>query len=538
MPAPVESRARRGAWLVFAAAVLLLAAALVEQRHFFHDDAFITLRYAERWLAGKGLTWNDGERVEGFSSPSWLVQIAGLARLGVPAPLAARGLGLAYTLLLLVLWYRAKAEPAALLALITVPGFALWAWGGLETLSFCFWLLLAMVLIRRMQREVLSRGQASLLAASLVAVALTRPEGIAVALACLGAAWPSRRQPAFLLAAIAVVSAGACYEGFRIWYFNDIIANGARAKALGLPWGVRLENAAIYLGKTAPQWLASVLLSVWLVATTAERRGIAILLLPLLPLVLVVFAGGGDHMTGARFLLAPVAALSLIAGLAPPSPRHRARRTTLGLAALAALWQLALSFANPATPNPAAAIGEIVGRTLAARLPPGTRVATATAGSLPYFAPSLSFIDTLGLNDRHIARKPAPVLPAALRANADWALVPGHHRGDGAYVLSRQPDIVMLGGANGDLAPMFASDFQLLMAEPFRNTYTPWRLHVAVPTDVRPWVKDELDSESGLLPITLYVRRDSAAGTAIAVSGTSLPPPWLPPTTTLESTPP
>jgi len=528
----MESTARRGAWWLFVAAVLVAAYALFLQRHFFHDDAFITLRYVERWLAGKGLTWNDGERVEGFSSPAWLAQIALLSLSGIGPPLAARILGLAYALAIVVLWYRAKVEPAGLLVMVTIPGFALWTWGGLETQSFCFWILFALVLIRRMPFELLSLGQVLLLAFAIAAMTLTRPEGIAVAAACLGAAWPQRRQRAFAIPAFFLAVVVASYEAFRITYFGDYIATSVRAKALGLPIGERLENAAIYVGKTTPQWIAGVLLSLWLLLTSAKRKGIPWLLLPLFPLVLVVFVAGGDHMPGSRFMLAPVAVLCLAASLAPPSPRRLIRRMTLGLAVAAALWQLTITSRNPTGPNPAAAVGEIVGRTLAATFTRGTLIATATAGSVPYFAPSLSFIDTLGLNDRHIAStRPAALSPSLLPPESVTD-VPGHRRGDGAYVLSRRPDVVMLGGANGDLRPWFVSDYQLLLDPKFRATYAPWRLLVVVPESSRPWVADELDAASKKLPITLYVRRDSPAWAALTASdATPLNPPWRTSTT-------
>ena len=37
-------------------------------RSFFHDDAYITLRYANQWQSGNGPVWNPNERVEGYTS--------------------------------------------------------------------------------------------------------------------------------------------------------------------------------------------------------------------------------------------------------------------------------------------------------------------------------------------------------------------------------------------------------------------------------------------------------------------------------------
>jgi hypothetical protein len=165
---------------------------------------------------------------------------------------------------------------------------------------------------------------------------------------------------------------------------------------------------------------------------------------------------------------------------------------------------------------------------LQARLPVGTLVATATAGSIPYFAPSLTFVDTLGLNDRHIARsEPATTTMAAVLDQTDnWAGVPGHMRGDGAYVLAQRPGVVFLGGANGSLRPWFLGDYQLIMSRAFQKTYVPWRLLVALPPVLRAWLEDEVDAESAKLPITLYVRRNSRAWEAVAKEGEPLLPPW------------
>jgi arabinofuranosyltransferase len=511
--------------LLFVAAAGVLVLGLWMQRHFFHDDAYVPLRYIERLFTGHGLTWNDGERVEGFSSPCWLAQVAILGYIGVPLPWAARMLGVAYALSILVLWYRVKAEPLGLLVFITIPGFAIWAWGGLETIATCFWILVALHLVQRIREQQGTPGSGLLLGFSLAAIVLTRPEGAAVGLMLLFAVWPAHCKRHTWIATGCFVVAVVGYEIFRLAYFGDWIANGARAKTLGLPLGARFESAAVYLVKTAPQWLGAMFVAAWMLAWSRPR--VHWLLLPMVPLLLVVILAGGDHMLGARFMLAPIAVLCFAASLARPSPRRWVRSTTPLLTLACVLWQLQLAWRNPAAPNPAAAIGEIVGRTLAARLPTGTLVASATAGSVPYFAPSLAFIDSLGLNDPHIARQSPATMPTALEALDGWTTVPGHLRGDGAYVLSRKPEVIMLGGANGDLLPWFLGDYQLVTSKTFQATYAPWRLLVVVPSPLHPWVADELDAETGHLPITLYVRRESPAWSVIAREGEALSPPWV-----------
>ena len=87
---------RVGTAVVLAACVLGYGIARVWP--FFADDAFISLRYAERLLHGHGLTWNDGERVEGYSNLLWTLLCAGLGGLGCDLTFAARGIGIACTL--------------------------------------------------------------------------------------------------------------------------------------------------------------------------------------------------------------------------------------------------------------------------------------------------------------------------------------------------------------------------------------------------------------------------------------------------------
>ena len=76
----------------------LIAMALAQLGLWAHvsDDAYISFRYVARWVGGEGLTFNPGERVEGFSNPLW-VGVLALAKLlspDVEIADAARALGL------------------------------------------------------------------------------------------------------------------------------------------------------------------------------------------------------------------------------------------------------------------------------------------------------------------------------------------------------------------------------------------------------------------------------------------------------------
>jgi hypothetical protein len=75
-----------------------------------------------------------------------------------------------------------------------------------------------------------------------------------------------------------------------------------------------------------------------------------------------------------------------------------------------------------------------IGDWLADNVPEDTVLATNAAGIVPYRS-GLPTIDMLGLNDMHIAHRE---LPLGVR-------VIGHEKYDADYVLSRQPDLIIIG---------------------------------------------------------------------------------------------
>ena len=62
--------------ILLAAALAVLLATARGYLPFVADDALISFRYSERLLDGKGLTFTDGERVEGYSNLLWVLIVA------------------------------------------------------------------------------------------------------------------------------------------------------------------------------------------------------------------------------------------------------------------------------------------------------------------------------------------------------------------------------------------------------------------------------------------------------------------------------
>jgi hypothetical protein len=177
-----------------AVAVTLALAAFVQDRPTTSsaqfDDAFIVYRYCRNLVEGYGLTYNIGERVEGFTSLAWVFLVAAGVQAGFDAPTASLALGVSFGGTVLVAAYlhaSAMLSPrlqwlAALLPwlLVASTSFMYWSTAGLETPLFLTWVTVALMLD--------ARGRsASAICAAAVAT-LTRPEGalLAAVLLALG----------------------------------------------------------------------------------------------------------------------------------------------------------------------------------------------------------------------------------------------------------------------------------------------------------------------------------------------------------------
>jgi hypothetical protein len=73
-----------------------------------------------------------------------------------------------------------------------------------------------------------------------------------------------------------------------------------------------------------------------------------------------------------------------------------------------------------------------LGRMLASIRPPGTLIAVAAAGAIPYYS-RLPVVDMYGLNDAHIARRPFP--GSGQERLLKW---------DNDYVLARKPQVIVI----------------------------------------------------------------------------------------------
>ena len=508
---------RRVFFFVLAAACSVLALHAASYLPFVSDDALISMRYAQRLLDGQGLTWNDGEHVEGYSNLLWILACAALGAAGIDLIAACRILGLAgmaAAIAAVVHAYTPRRAPEGdppadsggfLPALVGGMGLALagpiaiWAIGGLEQPLLAGLLAWALVLV-----FPLFDGQETpwrkLMAPGLLfgLVALTRPDGaLFAAVTCICLVLLRRgKATACKQAALLAALPAAFYLGqlaFRLAYYGDWVPNSTYVKMT--PGSRQLQDGWQYIrgggARMLPLLLAAAAALVALKSARFRQGRTVLLATILLVWALYVLIVGGDLFPGRRHLVPVFLVSALLAANATEyfAVRFAFRRGAVGATAAALLAALFLLQMTDAENRRAKEElwewdGEVVGRFLDKAF--GDKkplLAVDPAGCVPYFS-RLPSIDMLGLNDKHIARYRRP------DSIQVWLL--GHHKGDGAYVLGRQPDLVLFTIPRGG-KPVFPSALDMWWNPRFHQTYDPVYFDATDPHPLRSmlWVKRE-----------------------------------------------
>ncbi len=451
------------------------------------DDGLISLQYVKHFLLGDGLVYNADERVEGYTNFLWI------ALLGVSMKLApildlvslARGLGLAFGVATLFgvchFSRRVCGEHGAwgLLAgafLAFHTSFVGWSTSGLETVMFAALLFAAAYAYV----DYLNTGARFWLPALLFAcVPMIRPDGLLFA-ALTGlhfVCWEWRRSGKlpFARAAIWAGIVFAIVGAFVLWrydYYGELLPNTFYAKVVGGDSQYRIGWRYVR-GYFAMHGALVFVPVAWLLARRAREAWQDYFALLLGAYLLYVISVGGDGLQFYRFFahVAPLLYLLVQSGWSglARAARGRAdgrvglyRAIAVGLVLVALVYTGRhggrfiffperyawtephsemtfpgdgtvhdyLWFENYFVDRQAAAA-----RWLDENAAPDSLVASTPAGAIAYYSRH-RVIDMLGLNDHHIARtEPGNIgFPRA-----------GHMKGDGAYVLSRAPDYILMG---------------------------------------------------------------------------------------------
>lgn len=359
---------------VLAAAAAILAVHALSFGSYLADDAAISLAYAKNLARGYGLVLTPGDApVEGYSNPLWVALLAiGAVFRGAERPeWLLKGAGLLFgaaTIGAAILLARRAYGPtpshtswmAPLLIAASTP-FAFWTVAGLENPLFAFLLVLAaLVYLGEIADARRWPGWSAIVLAML---ALTRPEGIAFAVAFLvhrcivrtpaaasAEVGDSVRRGAIWLSVF--IACTGLFFLWRYWYFSAWLPNTFHAKVVDRDL-TAIAAYASAAGDPGRRYLVgfmsqlAVLIALAVLGLFDPRRWRASLLFAgiIATQGLFVLYVGGDWWPGFRFLTAIVPIVAVLAqhGLELVTQGLRVRRGALVAAVVA--------FVACATPN-------------------------------------------------------------------------------------------------------------------------------------------------------------------------------------------
>lgn len=432
------------------------------------DDAFISYRYAENLSQGRGLVFNSGERVEGFSNFSWVVLLA-LFNLFRLSPLwVSKMLSLCFSLFLIGLVFKTARVSGvglggALLCSFLVSSatsLAYFSMSGLETVLYAFLLLLAVYLNTKFMTSP-SRKTLFYLYAVLFWAAITRPEGILFLLISasyhLGKGFRSKQREALKVAGLPLFLFLSLYAGFilfRYVYYSDILPNTFYAKPLGTFVGA--GTSALFVNFSSGLFSGTFLL-IPLALFITHKRFLRQNLYPLLFCLVQVFfmSYTGDWMAFGRFFF-PVFPLVVISILTFTSRFHSesARPRWKFFASLAAIasWlvfaglnsiQTAQAVANK-DDYPYFVMNSIelteLGKWLKDNFSTDARISLRRQGAVPYYS-QMQSLDFLGLTDKTIAR----MICQEKDLKEEARLISG-------YIVQQKPDLIILFPSKSEVA--------------------------------------------------------------------------------------
>lgn len=453
-------------WFAMVVAVALLAWAGAAVWPFMIDDAFITLIYSDQLLAGHGLTWTSGERVEGFTSLGWVLLHGLLGLTGIPTTTTARGVSMAASLValgLLAARFRGSAGVVVVPLLAAATAFGPWTIGGMEVTLLLLCLLGALLAA---ECHLGNGGDRPLVVAGawLGFAASLRPEApmAAIVTAVVVALAPGSPPPGLgvrvrrvvlVLAPTALVVAG--WTAFRLVYYGQWLGNAAQVK-LGdgsgpATWGHGLAYLRDALMDHRALLVAAALAA--LLTLRAGSRAFGLLVLGMAgswcAFLIVV---GGDFFPASRLFVPALAPAAVLVGLAAErlaaGGARAARLVWIGGLLLVVLARFE-AVHSPQTARAAAQTWEqdalAVGDTLAAFAGRSPLLAVDAAGALPW-ACRLPVLDMFGLCDTAIAHEPE-------RRAAPDPFSRAHWRGSVEHVLGRRPDLILFCRTPHEIVP-------------------------------------------------------------------------------------
>jgi len=459
---------------------------------FLSDDALISLRYAERFIEGKGLTWNDGEYVEGYSNLLWILLISSISYIGVDLLDTVRIAGLLLILaipVVTILFYYDKDRHQLSSLFISMAFYvlaaplAVWSIGGLEQPLLAFLLVISIITF---DCFIEHRKNAYIILTSICLgfMVLTRPDAPLFVIAFVLALVLSNHSSAKLRIRGAVLittitfSFFAAQMIFRLFYYGDILPNTAYVKLT--PSGNHLINGLVYVFSALAFMFPYLPLIAFIIWKNIKGKSISPLILLLVISLLIyltyLVSIGGDVFPAYRHFIVVIVVFFVVLVKYSDIVNDfiilltnyiNLKNPTFIIVAIILSFAL-LQIGNHASRRAKHERWEWIGKELAETLKEAFSnkqplLAVTAAGCIPYWS-KLPALDMLGLNDKHIAKnRPRDIGSGML----------GHELGDADYILDRKPDLIIF---NVGEFPTFRPGRDLVKKSEFHALYKPFKI--------------------------------------------------------------
>lgn len=507
------------------------------------DDAFIVFRYVDRFQAGHGLTFNDQEYVEGYTSLSWTLYLTVLSYTGLSPYIASVLTNYVFILLtgLTMYWLlqriglNAAFKIAALYFLGTSLLFFKVAYLGLE-LGMYIWLLMLFlgVLLTGVgypQMDGVSKPSLILSGALAALLFATRPESIVLPpvllLACI--AFSRGRKsilshthyffiPFSILVFFIVL--------WRLSYYGEVLPNSIMAKSIslhtltmpGFGWlkDILFGSAAYYFKayRENPLLLLLPFLSIYFIVKQQQSFILILLLMPVAWQHFVILVNGGDWMPYYRFinLYTPLIIICLVVMLAQIIQKSRFLGMLFLLVTACLQLYTNLGYLSISDNH----VQQALGKTLNQRWYEGDLyrgmgeslnevwikndiLIPEAIGMVGYYAPAIYIHDPSGLTDGYLSKDPQA--QRSVYGRTDWH-----------YSIGLNPAVIVLHWWPQELSQEDLGNFDFYCVGPLPNSEEGASLYVLIRRDRVPNYSTAL-AHLGLesIPVT---QRESIKGAA------------------------
>jgi arabinofuranosyltransferase len=423
---PPRAHFNRGDWVFL---LILFFAGLFPVVSAWHaaeapkEDALMLLRYSEHLAQGHGITWNVGEKpVEGATDFLYMVLVGGISKAtGLGVIQAARiVIGASWIALPLLVFLATRLTLGGDFWFCAAVALYMSAGPGAKYVQTCFGAPMAALaagitwwLANELMYRKVTWSKAVGMGLSAVILGLIRPEGSLLGLFILLAVLikrPRRLGVIFVGFMICFATIGLTYFLWRCYYFGYLLPNPFYVKGGGHFHADGLKRS---MGNMCRMLWPVIPIGVFALRGPQTRNKLLVLLVPVIAFtgIWLLLSNENNHLMRFQLPLVPIVLISLpslLWGVATQLQLPKLGDLPRGvrLAAIAsAVCYLAIcmvGFKLIYGPSADVASGVVYPTAMRKFADKGYTMAVTEAGQFPFYS-KWKAIDTLGLNDSHIA---------------------------------------------------------------------------------------------------------------------------------------